>query len=368
MGMSEVHNLQLNDLCDSYIKNGENVFFSLSWYACMASLPSSNYKYFNTGSLGQGELPNCPTLNLLRGRDGISGRDGRDGISGRDGRDGQAGAMGPQGLRGKKGDRGPTGGPPGPTGPQGATGLRGSTGRQGPPGPTGPHGATGPQGATGLRGSTGRQGPPGPTGPHGATGQQGATGLRGSTGRQGPQGPRSGGVVYTRWGSHSCPSNPGTELVYAGRVGGSQYGDRGGGSNHLCMPPDPDYTLQVQSGVQGRTYVYGSEYEFTIVARNSDNVPCTVCSVSTRLQVLMIPAKTNCPASWTREYYGYLMTEHRKNYRSSFICVDRNQETVTGSQGHTPASDLYHVEAHCSGMACPPYVNYKELTCVVCTK
>ena len=27
-----------------------------------------------------------------------------------------------------------------------------------------------------------------------------------------------------------------------------------------------------------------------------------------------------------------------------------------------------HVEANCSGMVCPPYNNYKELNCVVCTK
>ena len=154
--------------------------------------------------MGQGELPsnptsitNCPTLNLLRGRDGTSGRDGRDG---------QTGTMGPQGLRGEKGERGPSGGPPGLTGPQGVTGLRGATGRQGPPGP------------------------------------------------------RSGGVVYTRWGSHSCPSISGTELVYAGRVGGSHYGDQGGGSNHLCMPPNPDYNLRIRSGVQGHSYVYGTEY------------------------------------------------------------------------------------------------------------
>ena len=267
------------------------------------------FKY--VGSLGR-ELPsnqtaitNCPTLNLLRGRDGTSGRDGRDG---------QAGAMGPQGFRGEKGDRGPTGGPPGPTG------------------------------------------------------QQGTTGLRGSTGRQGPPGPRSGGVVYTRWGSNSCPSISGTELVYVGKMGGSYFGDRGGGSNHLCMPPDPDYNLRVRSGIQGHSFIYATEYHTVLQGVNQHDVPCAVCSVSTRIQVLMIPAKTNCPTTWTREYYGYLMSEHVTNYRSSFICVDKAQESVAGSSEDTLANDLFHVEAKCSGMPCPPYVNYKELTCVVCTK
>ena len=287
----------------------------------------------------QGELPsnptsitNCPTLNLLRGRDGTPGRDG---TSGRDGRDGQAGAMGPQGLRGEKGERGPSGGPPGPTGRQGVTGLRGSTGRQGPPGPTG---------------------------------RQGVTGLRGSTGRQGPPGPRSGGVVYTRWGSNSCPSTAGTARVYKGRMG-STYHQDGGASNYLCMPLNPQYTLPVRSGVQGYSTIYGTEYALPIQSQSSeDNAPCAVCTITSREQVLMMPARTSCPTSWTREYYGYLMSEHKNHHPTSFVCIDRSMGAVTGRRGNEAAGDLWHVEADCTGMPCPPYSNYKELTCVVCTK
>ena len=54
--------------------------------------------------------------------------------------------------------------------------------------------------------------------------------------------------------------------------------------------------------------------------------------------------------------------------RSSFICVDRAFEPVPGSQGHRNSGHFYHVEAVCSTMQCPPYVNYKELTCAICTK
>jgi hypothetical protein len=49
------------------------------------------------------------------------------------------------------------------------------------------------------------------------------------------------GVVYTRRGSSSCPSVPGTTLVYAGRAAGTTQGGR---ANNLCMPPDPQYNLQ----------------------------------------------------------------------------------------------------------------------------
>ena len=83
----------------------------------------------------------------------------------------------------------------------------------------------------------------------------------------------------------------------------------------------------------------------------------------------MVPAKTVCPTSWTREYHGYLMAEHRANAgRTMYICVDNSFEAVPGSGGHAAATDLYHVEAGCDSIPCPPYVDYKELTCAVCTK
>ena len=90
---------------------------------------------------------------------------------------------------------------------------------------------------------------------------------------------------------------------------------------------------------------------------------------STRETQLMLPAKTSCPEFWTREYYGYLMSGRILNVgRLSFVCVDGAYEPVPGSQGNRAAGHFYHVEAVCGTMQCPPYVNYKELTCAVCTK
>ena len=127
-----------------------------------------------------------------------------------------------------------------------ARGLDGRDGREGPPGQQGPPGRDGRDGLTGA------QGPPGEPGPsQGVQGEQGIQGERGSSGPPGAPGPRSGGVVYTRWGSSSCPSVPGTRLVYAGRAVGTWYATQGGGANHLCMPPDPQYNLQYRTGVQG---------------------------------------------------------------------------------------------------------------------
>ena len=215
----------------------------------------------------------------------------------------------------------------------------------------------------GRDGRDGRDGGPGPRGPQG---------LRGDQGIAGPPGPRNGGVVYTRWGKSTCPSVSGTTLVYAGRVGGTWYSDKGGAVNYLCMPNDPDY-LSYTPGVQGYNYVYGAEYEtggMPLTAVNNHNVPCAVCYASTRVAVTMIPAKTRCPSNWTLEYSGYLMSQPRilSDRRTMYECVDKNPDSVPGSAANTHGIAFYHVEASCNGMLCPPYDPQKELTCAVCTK
>ena len=222
-----------------------------------------------------------------------------------------------------------------------------------------------------LRGRDGRDGRDGVPGPHGPQGQ------RGEQGAAGPPGPRNGGVVYTRWEKTSCPNVNGTELVYAGRAGGSWYGHTGGGANHLCMPNDPDY-LTYRPGMQGHSPVYGAEYHthhgsVPLTAVHDHNVPCAVCYASTRLAVTMIPAKTQCPSTWTLEYSGYLMSAYKGisgniHYRTMFECVDKNPDSIPGSASNVDGALFFHAEATCTGMPCPPYDPQKELTCAVCTK
>ena len=221
------------------------------------------------------------------------------------------------------------------------------------------------RGRDGRDGQDGLDGLPGPRGP---PGREGKAGERGESGVQGPPGP--GGAVYTRWGKTSCPSTEGTELVYAGRVGGSAHNQRGGAANHLCMPDDPDYSSHTP-GVQGGSPVHGTEFE-TVGPLSSfydQNIPCAVCSTAVRAQVLMIPAKPQCPTSWTLEYSGYLMSNCIVHHRTMFECVDGNPDTVPGQAASNAGAFLYHTEATCNdGLLCPPYDPEKELTCAVCTK
>ena len=210
----------------------------------------------------------------------------------------------------------------------------------------------------------------GPQGVAGNKGDRGDTGLTGPQGERGLPGPASGGAVYVRWGRTVCPSDQGTELVYSGRAGGSHWNQQGGGANHLCLPDDPDH-LQYTSGVQGWSYVYGVEIRPVSQPLQNvlyHNVPCAVCHVTTRATLLMIPAKVNCPTNWTTEYTGYLMSAHNIHYRSTYECVDKDPESVSGLNGRdNNIGYLYHVEPNCSGLSCPPYDAEKELTCVVCS-
>ena len=83
--------------------------------------------------------------------------------------------------------------------------------------------------------------------------------------------------------------------------------------------------------------------------------------------MIMIPAKTQCPSGWSREYYGYLISEYETRYRLSYYCVDVNSEGI-GSAASEEGVLIYYVASTCHGFDCPPYENDRALSCVVCTK
>ena len=118
--------------------------------------------------------------------------------------------------------------------------------------------------------------------------------------------------------------------------------------------------------------MYGVEYQVKdsgpLSSLHFNGVPCAVCLTYTRGTVLMIPGKYNCPSDWTREYYGYLMSErHDRENPSTFECIDRYAEPIIGTGGDTIGGMFEHVESRCGNPLCPPYVDGRELTCVVCT-
>ena len=183
----------------------------------------------------------------------------------------------------------------------------------------------------------------------------------------GPPGSSVGGTSYICWGRTECPDTQGTELLYSGVAAGSHFSETGGGSQYLCLPEDPEF-LVITPGVQNlRGYLYGTEYQAEEVnvlnGLLNHNVPCAVCYTAVRGAVVMIPGTS----SWTREYYGYLMTMIHFHQRTTFECVDVNAEAIPNSATSTDPNLFYFTESRCNGINCPPYADGNELTCVVCT-
>ena len=180
--------------------------------------------------------------------------------------------------------------------------------------------------------------------------------------------------VYVRWGHDECPST--TQLVYSGRAGGSLWNQAGGGSNPQCLPMDPNFLPEISGTQTHRGLMYGAEYETHtdtnshVHGRFNTDVPCAVCHVSNRTAVYMVPAKYTCPSGWTREYYGYLMSEKyfQGHYRSQYTCMDTALKSVTGSSASNDGLLFFFVEGRCGSLPCPPYDNTKELSCAVCSK
>ncbi|XP_020912367.2 collagen alpha-5(IV) chain [Exaiptasia diaphana] len=259
-------------------------------------------------------------------------------------------------------------------GTPGAAGSPGKPGKDGRDGSQGKDGAPGKDGV-GLPGSPGPRGRDGRDGQHGTPGTRGSPGLqgpRGTQGLRGPPGPKSGGVQYIRWGRTSCPF--GANLVYKGRVGGEDHAHPGGGSNYVCLTESPKYA-SYNDAHQSSGFMYGAEYQtkqsYNPFPHNphDHDVPCAVCFVPTRNAKLMIPATYECPAGWSKEYWGYLMTEYYNHpNQRNFICVDKDPEVIKGSLADKNGALLYTVEGKCGSLPCLPYVEGRELTCVVCTK
>ena len=90
------------------------------------------------------------------------------------------------------------------------------------------------------------------------------------------------------------------------------YNSQGGSAETICIPDNPDYIPETaEFTVPWFSTVQGTEYEFfagPLVNHSQYNAPCAVCDVPTRARAIMILAKMTCPSSWTREYYGYLIT------------------------------------------------------------
>ena len=192
----------------------------------------------------------------------------------------------------------------------------------------------------------------------------------------GPQGPpfTTVGAYYIRWGRTNCTEGIGTELLHTGRAAGTFYLDQGGGSQFICLPDelsfDVNETVLVPGEQSGRSKIYGAEYEISELSPDLQDfgVPCAACYTPERGSKIMLPARNSCPASWTVEYNGFLVSERFDYHRLSYECLDADPEPIPGTGGNEDGPLFHLAEMECSAPDCPNYEEGRELSCVVCTK
>ncbi|XP_022110553.1 short-chain collagen C4-like isoform X1 [Acanthaster planci] len=184
----------------------------------------------------------------------------------------------------------------------------------------------------------------------------------------------SGGDTYVRWGRTTCPRHSGTRLVYAGYATSSHYSHKGGTSDFICLPKNPQWASH-KDGFNSHSFLYGTEYQVgnfdpfshkNAEHLNNHAVPCAVCRL-VRKTKLLYPARLSCPTGWRVEYSGFLMAGHYTHGRTEALCVDKEPEAVVGSSAAKYEALLYVMESVCGSLHCPPYVNGREITCTVCS-
>ncbi|XP_070176848.1 uncharacterized protein [Littorina saxatilis] len=170
------------------------------------------------------------------------------------------------------------------------------------------------------------------------------------------------GSSFVRWGRKTCPNT--TVLVYTGVAGGKYYDHKGSGTNRLCLTRTPQFDNTAKPPYYG--YLYGAEYQ-EIPGHLNHDVPCSVC-LAPQSTTIMVPATLTCPPGWTPQYTGHLASEHSSHQGGEYICLDGSPEDDSSGVRNDDGLLFYLVVTVCGSLPCPPYINDKVVTCVVCSK
>ena len=165
------------------------------------------------------------------------------------------------------------------------------------------------------------------------------------------------------------------------------YTQRGGATNYLCLPNDPEWGNYTIRGnyTRKRNDISGCEYEkedkamFPFSSENSnvfddEDAVCAVCRTRMRSTVVMSPGRMTCDSSWTLEYMGFLVSDFLKDQRSKFVCLDLAPETRGPVNANLDGAGFFMVLPNCNGtvhgptLDCSIYHPNKEITCSVCSK
>ena len=142
---------------------------------------------------------------------------------------------------------------------------------------------------------------------------------------------------------------------------------RGGASNMLCLPSNPELSNKT---ISASSLLYGTEYEDNTFGSGAyyEDVPCAVCRSTNTTSSLMIPGRKSCFAGWKKEYDGIIASGAWVHAASSYICVDAQPTYTSGGSRNNDDHLIYVTAMKCGSLPCPPYKDNLEVLCVVCSK
>nr|KAG5711595.1 hypothetical protein BaRGS_016777 [Batillaria attramentaria] len=111
-----------------------------------------------------------------------------------------------------------------------------------------------------------------------------------------------------------------------------------------------------------------SGVQYYIPGHHHTDVVCAVCYTSLSA-TFMVPGTNRCPADSAPQYHGYLTSTYYPNTATAeFLCLDAAPEDRMGSADQKVGAYIEHAVTLCGSLPCPPYVDRKVVTCVVCSK
>ena len=175
--------------------------------------------------------------------------------------------------------------------------------------------------------------------------------------------------MYEHWGSRTCGTH--ATRLYEGFMAAPYYSNQGGGSNYLCMHPDPTWPNgagNADNSDTNQARLYGVEYESVSSATNRD-AACAMC-MTNATDVYVQWGRTSCTNGHVTEYWGLIMAQsHSGQYRTTFVCVDTKQENrMSGSTGDHDGALLYRTEFESHGATNnQQYPANWDVACAVCS-
>ena len=179
------------------------------------------------------------------------------------------------------------------------------------------------------------------------------------------------GTVFTRWGSKSCPQN--STKLYDGFMAGSEHDAPGGGTNFLCMHPEPHYPSDyMDTNEDDVNSLHGVEYgKHGALDKNIYyDAACVVCQHNTATSVYVQWGRVECSNGHLTQYSGLVMASRRQDTRTENICMDLERaEHGTSSAEKASSAKLYPTEFSPRADAANEgaYKKDVEVACAVCT-